>query len=48
MIIVIDGRIGSGKTYVSNYIKDNYNFNVINLDDVAKLAYEDSNVKRKY
>lgn len=47
MIIAIDGRIGSGKTYVSNYIKDNYNFNVINLDDVAKLAYEDSNIKKK-
>ena len=35
-IIIICGGIGSGKSFISSYIKENYNINVLYCDNLAK------------
>ncbi|WP_434324548.1 dephospho-CoA kinase [Mycoplasma capricolum] len=48
MIIGIYGKIGSGKTYISNkFINFHPEFKIINADDVSKKVLENQEVKSK-
>ncbi|WP_434325204.1 dephospho-CoA kinase [Mycoplasma capricolum] len=48
MIIGIYGKIGSGKTYISNkFINFHPEFKIINADDVSKKVLENQEIKSK-
>ncbi|WP_107682023.1 dephospho-CoA kinase, partial [Mycoplasma mycoides] len=48
MIIGIYGKIGSGKTYISNkFINFHPEFKIINADDVSKKMLENQEIKSK-
>ncbi|PTD30991.1 Dephospho-CoA kinase [Mycoplasma leachii 06049] len=48
MIIGIYGKIGSGKTYISNkFINFHPEFKIINADDVSKKILENQEIKSK-
>ena len=48
MIIAVKGLIGSGKSTISNYLVENYEFSLINCDKIVHEIYEnDENIKKK-
>lgn len=44
MVIGVTGGIGSGKSTVLNYIKNNYNVKILFTDNIAKQLMEPSNI----
>src|SRR5699024_10950908 len=44
MLIRIIGRIGSGKSTIAKYIKENYNFKYIDVDKIMKELYKEKSV----
>ena len=47
MIIIVDGKIGSGKTTISQKLSDKYNLHHFNCDEEVKKIYENVEVKNK-
>ena len=40
MILALRGLIGTGKTTVANYLKEEYDFVIVNCDDIVANLYE--------
>ncbi|WP_027063228.1 dephospho-CoA kinase [Mesoplasma seiffertii] len=47
MIIGIYGKIGSGKTTIAKYIRNKYDFDLIEADALAKEIVEEENIKQR-
>ena len=46
-MIVIDGRIGSGKSFVAKYLSTKLNLPLLELDVIAKELYQDTDIANK-
>ena len=47
MIIVITGKSGSGKSFISNQLSNLFNAKVINFDEISHQALEDAFVQKQ-
>lgn len=47
MIIALKGYIGSGKSTLSKILKDKYQFEIINADEVVSSLYENINIQKE-
>ncbi|AUF83588.1 dephospho-CoA kinase [Mesoplasma syrphidae] len=47
MIIGLYGKIGSGKTTIAKYIRSKYDFDLIDVDELAKEIVEEKEIKEK-
>ncbi len=47
MIIAVDGKIASGKTYLAQFISNEYQYYYLNLDQEIKKLYLDDNISKQ-